>query len=147
MKRSAAVLALSCAVAAVACNGDKVATGTAPSSPTAVPSVAPFATVDPNAPVPIPAGDVAPVLILRFKPYVPEGPAPFELVVDMCDSYDSNGDRIHYTYDFGNGTRFTTDFCHDKLKYKQRGEFHANFCVQDEHREHKVCGDRVVRVQ
>jgi len=145
MKRALAVLA---AVGALAgCGDSKVATGVAPTGPAAVPSAAPFATVDPNAPVPIPAGNSAPVLILRFKPYVPQGTKPFDLVVDMCDSYDADGDRIHYTYDFGNGTKFTTDFCHDSLKYKEAGTYHANFCVQDDYREHRVCGDRNVRVQ
>jgi hypothetical protein len=141
--RRALVTALLVAVAA-ACDKDKSnISEVAPPAP-AAPAPAFTATPLPT-PVP-PSNNQAPTLVFRIRPDPASGPAPWPVNVNMCQSSDPEGDPLFFEYKWGGEGRPTfSGSCREDHVYTKRGDFHAFFCVHDDH-DHRVCWNELIGI-
>jgi hypothetical protein len=146
MMRASVILALAC-LSVSACSGDKIPTGSEPSSPTVVASVPPFPTVDPNAPPVAPSGNHLPVLEAAVSPDPSEGTPGFRLSASMCGSFDPDGDEITYRFKFGDGMVFDSGSCAASARYQNVGKFQAYFCVSDGYVDHEVCRRQLIVIR
>ena len=111
-----------------ACDDSSGTTG-----PATTPSQVNVATpVPPNLPptvAPTP-GPNAPVLILHVNPNPATGPAPLDVNFNLCPSFDPDGDRISYTYQFGDGKTKQSNYCRHGHVYAT-GSYTARICGTD----------------
>jgi hypothetical protein len=142
MKR--AVLALLLASAAVSCDNDKSTISEV--QPAAPAPPAPAFTPTP-VPTPVPASNnQPPSLVFKIRPDPASGPAPWPVNVNMCQSSDPEGDPLIFEYKWGGEGR--PDFsrsCRMDHTYTNRGNFHAFFCVHDDH-DHRVCWNELIGI-
>ena len=100
--------------------------GTTPTpSPVNVPTPVP-----PNLPPPRTPGPHAPVLVLHLRPDPATGPAPLDVNFNLCPSFDPDGDRISYTYQFGDGKTKQSNYCRHGHVYAT-GSYTARICGTD----------------
>lgn len=80
-----------------------------------------------------------------FSPRPADGPIPLRVVVNMCESTDPDGDKLVYTYVWGNGGFHDGGRCEMDHTYGRRGFYILKVCVGDRQQGHAdVCEERNV---
>lgn len=138
---SAALALLVLGLAACNDTSNRTTFSTSPSSasvPTPVPPNLP-----PPTPVPTP-GPNAPVVGMHTEPSPPTGPAPLNVHFNACKSFDPDGDKLEFTYTFGDGRTVETRQCRHAHTYFNAGSYAASVCASDG--AHTTCRSAAVAV-
>ncbi len=80
-----------------------------------------------------------PVVRAKINPSPAVGRAPLTVNLNACDSADPDGDRLIFTFDFGDGRRFDSTFCRHEHVYTGTGRFVASVCATDGEPGHDGC--------
>ena len=102
-------------------------------------------TVTATAPPPAPPNQ-PPVARFRSNPNPPTGPAPLFVAFNACGTVDPDGDRMTFTFDFGDGIKQSSKLCRDDHTYP-RGTYNAQVCVTDDQPGHETCRSFLVQAQ
>jgi hypothetical protein len=76
-------------------------------------------------------------------PRPPAGAVPLDVTFSGCSSTDPDGDKVHFNYDFGDGSQ-ATGVCRRTHSYLRRGTFTAQICGSDGLPDHLGCASYVV---
>lgn len=79
-----------------------------------------------------------PAFRARVNPNPPTGPAPLTVGFNMCDTGDPDGDRLFFSFDFGDGRRVESTFCRRDHTYGS-GRYPALVCATDGEPGHDAC--------
>jgi PKD repeat protein len=81
---------------------------------------------------PVPPGppNRPPVPKFRINPDPATGPAPLFVAFNACGTVDPDGDKMKFSYDFGDGVKGTSRLCRDDHTYAA-GTYTAKVCVTD----------------
>jgi len=108
---------------------------------TAIPNVPPPASPPnplPTIPPPAgPTGNQPPVPEFKVTPFPVRGPAPLVVNFNLCPTADPDGDKIVFSFDYGDGTTAQGPPCRQQNTYKA-GHYKANMCVSDSRPEHAL---------
>jgi PKD repeat protein len=94
---------------------------------------------------PRPASRV-PVFAAKISPSPATGRAPLTVNLNACDTVDPDGDRLIFTFDFGDGRRLDSTFCRREHVYSRTGRFSASVCATDGEPGHDACAAFEVNV-
>lgn len=115
-------------VVQTACKNDKTFgpfVPTTASAPTPVPPNLP-PTPPPRVPGPNP-----PFLRLKVSPNPAVGKAPLDVTFNACKSFDPDGDKLTFAFNYGDGKEKDADFCRQTHTYSSVGDFKASVCATD----------------
>jgi len=143
MKR--ALIAALITAALASCN-DKSTTVSEVRAVQQAPVPAPTPTPTPAPAPPQASNNQPPNLVFKINPDPASGPAPWPVTVNMCQSTDPEGDPLIFEYKWGGeGRPGFSGRCREDHTYTKRGNFHAFFCVHDDH-DHRVCHNELIGI-
>ncbi len=125
MSQRLSSLGILCALGALVlhCGSDNKAAPTTPTFPVNVAPPAP-------TPVPPPRPENPPVIDAHTTPSPAVGAGPLDVHLNACQSSDPDGDRLFFSFDFGDGKKKDEAFCRQTHTYS-RGSYAAKVCVSD----------------
>ena len=80
-----------------------------------------------------PPGPGTPHLKITTTPSSARGPAPFTITIDACGSTDPDGDRLDFSFDFGDKNTKPLDYCQQIHTYAFPGSYQCQVCTSDGH--------------